>query len=811
MERDQRLRLRPDGVYAAIYAALAFLYFLPAYLPGKHIFGTDYLAAGYFKHEFASGLIVDGVLPAWIPHLYGGVPLFANPASTFYPVKLVADLLLPVTGLLPTIFFVAFALGGIGAYLLSRELGVRPWVAFVTGLGFEFTGLMMSFVYGGHDGRTIVATLAPLLFFFLHRGIRNGTLPSFAGAAATVGLALLSFQIQSSYYLLLAAALWALFSLWHLGYLTDPKPLAKRVALGLAAVAFGFALASVNFLPFLDYVDASPRGGVEGGRGYEYSTSWSMPPREITGLAVPEDIGVSVSDPETGEAQFPSYRGSNPFKLHTEYAGALVLLLVGLGFRYSRRNRYWWFFLGLSVFALSIAFGGHTPIYRLYYAVLPGTTMFRAPSISFFLVSFSLVMMAALTLERLAALRALDPGEEPAGRGVSGPEEGARDSKSGRAGPGSGGWSPAKVMAWTAIGVGGAGLVLAGLVNAGAEDPGRAVGVFRFAFFATAIGATLWAWLSHRLSHRATLVALAVLTVVDLWIIDTRFFHTIPPPDQVFARDQVAEYLLSQPHRDRVWVLPFPAGRVYRNHGNYLMRFDIDQAGGEHGNQLQQYNEFVGAGERTYVDWHNFLEHPQFMNAANVRYIVTQAELQGVPWPEVHRSTAIIYENPDALPRAYLVNAIEVADRPEGALDAMKRPGFDPRRTAIVYDEPAERPAPSATPGTAELVEYEPSRVVVRTRADTRSLLVLADNMYDGWEATIEGEPAEILLTNHTFRGVMVDAGTHEVVFRFRPDGLITGVWIYALGSLLLLGYGALLGFRAWQSRRDGAPAVPAA
>ncbi len=810
MERDQRLRLQPDGVYAAIYAALAFLYFLPAYLPGRHIFGTDYLAAGYFKHEFASGLIADGVLPAWIPHLYGGVPLFANPASTFYPVKLVADLVLPVTGLYPTIFLVSFALGGIGAYLLSRELGVRPWVAFVTGLGYEFTGLMMSFVYGGHDGRTIVATLAPLLFFFLHRGIRKGTLPSFAGAAATVGLALLSFQIQSSYYLLLAAALWALFSLWDLGYLRDPKPLAKRVALGLAAVAFGFGLASVNFLPFLDYVDASPRGGVEGGRGYEYSTSWSMPPREITGLAVPEDIGVSVTDPETGEARFPSYRGSNPFKLHTEYAGALVLLLAGLGFYYSRRNRYWWFFLGLSLFALSIAFGGHTPIYRLYYAVLPGTSMFRAPSISFFLVSFSLVMMAALTLERLAALRGLDPGEEPAGPS-GGPEGDATASESGRSGAGSGERPPATVMGWTAMGVGVAGLVLAGLVNSGAEDPGRAVGVFRFALFAGAIGATLWAWSSHRLSRRATLIALAVLTVADLWIIDTRFFHTIPSPDQVFARDQVAEFLLSQPDRDRVWVLPFPAGRVYRNHGNYLMRFDIDQAGGEHGNQLQQYNEYVGAGERTYVDWHNFLENPQFIDAANVRYIITQAELQGVPWPEVHRSRAIIYENPNALPRAYLVNAIEVARRPDGALDAMKRPGFDPRRTAIVYDEPAgPGPAPSASPGTAELMEYEANRVVVRTATEARSLLVLADNMYEGWEATVDGEPAEILLTNHTFRGVMVDAGEHEVVFRFRPAGLIAGLWIYALGSLLLIGYGAFLGFRAWRSRGDHAPEVPA-
>ena len=62
--------------------------------------------------------------------------------------------------------------------------------------------------------------------------------------------------------------------------------LARVVALGLGAIALGFALASVNFLPFLGYVPESPRGA-EGGRGYEYSVSYSMPPQDLLGVAVP--------------------------------------------------------------------------------------------------------------------------------------------------------------------------------------------------------------------------------------------------------------------------------------------------------------------------------------------------------------------------------------------------------------------------------------------------------------------------------------------------------------------------------------------
>ncbi|MDX1579798.1 MAG: hypothetical protein R3266_15035, partial [Gemmatimonadota bacterium] len=78
MERDRDPGFRNGALYAAIYAVLALIYFLPAFAPGRHIYGSDYLAAAYFKLVMTSELIGNGVLPGWIPHLYGGVPLFAN-------------------------------------------------------------------------------------------------------------------------------------------------------------------------------------------------------------------------------------------------------------------------------------------------------------------------------------------------------------------------------------------------------------------------------------------------------------------------------------------------------------------------------------------------------------------------------------------------------------------------------------------------------------------------------------------------------------------------------------------------------------
>jgi hypothetical protein len=553
------------------------------------------------------------------------------------------------------------------------------------------------------------------------------------------------------------------FSIWDLGLHRDGRRTARVVGLGLAAVAFGFALASVNFLPFIDYIDQSPRGGP--GRGYEFAIAYSMPVAEIAAVAVPEMQGY-----------LETYHGTNPFKLHTEYIGAVALLLAALGLYYSRRDRRFWFFGGLAVFTLTLAFGGNTPIYRLYYALLPGTQKFRAPSICFFLFSLAIVAMAALALEELA--RRVEE-REVASRGVRNAAKPADDGL--------------KPVLWIVGAVVAIGALMGAAAASGSQTGGSSA--YRFFFFALLSGGVIWAWTGGRLQRTTAIILLALLTVGDLWIVDRHFFSTVPPPDEMYAADDVVDFLKAQPGHDRVWVLPSyrPAGMASLGQsGNYLMHFDIDQAGGEHGNQLQRWNQFVGAGTDSYVDWHNFLQNPVFRDAANIRYIVSGALLQAEGLREVHRGfTGVVYENPSALPRAYLVGeAVTTAD-PDGALALMNQPGFDPGRTAIV-NEPASISLPK-TPleGDARLLSYEPDEVQVRTNASREALLVLADNYYQGWKARVDGREAPILRTDHTFRGVVVPAGQHTVVFRYEPTKLRIGFFIYLIGMILLIGYGA--------------------
>jgi uncharacterized membrane protein YfhO len=84
-------------------------------------------------------------------------------------------------------------------------------------------------------------------------------------------------------------------------------------------------------------------------------------------------------------------------------------------------------------------------------------------------------------------------------------------------------------------------------------------------------------------------------------------------------------------------------------------------------------------------------------------------------------------------------------------------------------------------------VAYEPERVVLRIASSTAGLLLLSDAYYPGWQATVDNQATPIYQANALFRGLMVPAGQHEVVFTFRPASVRTGRTVSLLGISLWL------------------------
>jgi hypothetical protein len=153
----------------------------------------------------------------------------------------------------------------------------------------------------------------------------------------------------------------------------------------------------------------------------------------------------------------------------------------------------------------------------------------------------------------------------------------------------------------------------------------------------------------------------------------------------------------------------------------------------------------------------------------------------------IHSGDVKIYENLDVLPRAFLVYDWQWQPDVAASVAAMNAPDFDPRQTVVLIGE-GEAPAPVSRPsGQVEILSYEPERIVLGTESETAGLLLLIDAYYPGWETAVVGRPAPLYQADGLFRGVMIPAGEHEIVFNFAPASLAVGWIVSAVGFLFWL------------------------
>lgn len=154
-----------------------------------------------------------------------------------------------------------------------------------------------------------------------------------------------------------------------------------------------------------------------------------------------------------------------------------------------------------------------------------------------------------------------------------------------------------------------------------------------------------------------------------------------------------------------------------------------------------------------------------------------------------------VYENLGTLPRAFLVGAARVVPKWEDMLDIMKNPAFKPGDT-VLLERPLERPlseAGQSNPGSAQITRRTGGRVNIRATAERPCILVLSDQYYPGWRATVDGEDTQIFPAYHAFRGLFLEAGEHDIEFRYRPWSFFGGLIVSLAAMAATFGVGNLL------------------
>jgi len=495
-----------------------------------------------------------------------------------------------------------------------------------------------------------------------------------------------------------------------------------------------------------------------------------MPPEEILNLITPHFSGI-----------LDNYWGRNFFKLHTEYIGILPLILAFIGIFFTWKQKETKFFTVWAVFTLIFAFGGHTPIYRVFYHLLWGVSKFRAPAQIFYIFAFSICILAGIGADKLLdgfkdirRLKSILIGfgtvifilffltilREPIislGKSLS----------------------PDKVKML--------------LVNIPKLQAGSFLALLFFGI----------SWLLIDLLRKQRIKTLhfgivsSIFIFFDLWIVDHNFLKTVDPPKLYYAADEIVRFLKTEEDRFRVFPIEYQPG-------NYLLVHGIENCGGEHGNQLKRYQDFIGASN-TVMFRPTRLDNQNMLSVLNVKYlIIPNYDMKKLPRhhpnPFVNsllkliRATTdtlnyriafrgyrwTVYQNIKVIPRAVIYYNYEVLPE-DMVINRLMSSRFNPKSKVILEEDIGltRRDLPY-TP--VRIISYQPNQVEMEYRTDFAGILYLSDNYYPMWHATIDGEKTEVLRANYTFRAIKVPAGHHRVRFYFHSPYIDLGLSLFLIG-----------------------------
>jgi hypothetical protein len=108
-----------------------------------------------------------------------------------------------------------------------------------------------------------------------------------------------------------------------------------------------------------------------------------------------------------------------------------------------------------------------------------------------------------------------------------------------------------------------------------------------------------------------------------------------------------------------------------------------------------------------------------------------------------------------------------IATRAATPNEVASLPDWDP--TEVVATLAEWRASDPARNTRAEVVDWSNNSVTIDVELDGDGFLVLTDQYFPGWSATVDGQPVQIERANGIFRGVPLVAGARRVEFRYRP------------------------------------------
>jgi hypothetical protein len=264
-------------------------------------------------------------------------------------------------------------------------------------------------------------------------------------------------------------------------------------------------------------------------------------------------------------------------------------------------------------------------------------------------------------------------------------------------------------------------------------------------------------------------VFILLITAFDLLRFGWKF-NSFSKKDYFFPQAQAISFLQKQKGQFRIAttdsrILPPNFSSIYR----------IESIDGYDPLYLRRYGELISAMERNKPDIsppfgfnrlvspHNY--ESKIMDLLGVRYILSLSEINSPKLTKAFQEgQTVIYENKNALPRAFFVNETKFSNSRNETIKLLFDSTIDLANTGIIEGWDMDY-KPSWAVGSANITYYSENKIIIDTENIGTGFLILTDTFYPTWRATIDNNSAKIYTTDYNFRGVLVPIGKHRIEF----------------------------------------------
>jgi len=126
-----------------------------------------------------------------------------------------------------------------------------------------------------------------------------------------------------------------------------------------------------------------------------------------------------------------------------------------------------------------------------------------------------------------------------------------------------------------------------------------------------------------------------------------------------------------------------------------------------------------------------------------------------------------------ALDKIYCVPHDIFIENDTACLEFVTNPDFNFAKTIVLSEENTIK---AEAGGTVVINLYSPDKIIADIHADGPTFVLVNDNYAPGWTATLNGEKAEVIRADYTFRAVAIPAkGDYQLIMTYNPSSVKLG------------------------------------